>query len=912
MLSVAVALSLSSLLGGLDHGVGHAVGRGTDRASGAGRPAAAASADAKPAQGARPVAMPDSWLSATGARITFAPRLHEALRANQPERASLVVPVAGAGDLALSLRRFRAVAPDARVEIGSGKRAPSALLDATLRGVVHFEGAVDGYPNSSCYLAFGATGAAGWIDLGDGHGHFTLQGAGSSPDRTGLIAGEAAFVRTNGTSAPEVPACGGALGHDHGGEGGTAGIGDIPPGVRKVVELAVDSDYEFYAIFGDAAAATEYVAALNGAVSAIYRRDCDATIVTKYLRLQNDPADLFNEPDPLGPFRDHWAPLAEPSRDLFTLYTGRRNLPYGGVAWLNAACGDYGFSVNGYLIGAFTDAVETNPGNWDINVVAHEFGHNLGTRHTHDYALDACASGAVQRGTIMSYCHVVQGASANIDLRFHRGTVEPIETFMAQAACLASDCDDDGVMDGDEITANPALDTNGDGILDACQDCNGNGMPDPVEIALELVGDSDGDGLPDPCERDCDGDGVADSLEISLDPALDSDGDMRLDACQPDCNGNGVADAVEINADMTLDRSRDGRIDACEDCDGDGVPDFAELKGSRSRWVASSADSLLRELDPRSGVVRRTVACGATPPNDLAIGVDGRLHAAVGNRVWALDRVNDTAATQWSVALATTVRGLAVAPDGRLAALLSNGRIDLLAADGTIASTFVAAGLATNARDIVFRTLPDGTRDALVSHDAGVIARYPWPGGAGRVLATAPTGERALRGMHALSDGSFLVISSEARGIFRYGASGARVGAWSVESGSLLIAPHSLCDAGDGRTILATAGSSSSTVNGYNAASGYLERTFRVYPTDAPGATAIVVAPPSTSDANGNLVPDECEPVAGDLNGDGAVNGADLAALLAAWGECGGCAADLDGNGSVGASDLAILLAAWR
>jgi hypothetical protein len=52
--------------------------------------------------------------------------------------------------------------------------------------------------------------------------------------------------------------------------------------------------------------------------------------------------------------------------------------------------------------------------------------------------------------------------------------------------------------------------------------------------------------------------------------------------------------------------------------------------------------------------------------------------------------------------------------------------------------------------------------------------------------------------------------------------------------------------------------------------------------------------------------------VVGDLNGDGAVNGADLAALLAAWGPCDGCAADLNGDGGVGAADLAILLAAWR
>ncbi|MEE2681021.1 MAG: glycosyl hydrolase family 18 protein [Planctomycetota bacterium] len=47
-----------------------------------------------------------------------------------------------------------------------------------------------------------------------------------------------------------------------------------------------------------------------------------------------------------------------------------------------------------------------------------------------------------------------------------------------------------------------------------------------------------------------------------------------------------------------------------------------------------------------------------------------------------------------------------------------------------------------------------------------------------------------------------------------------------------------------------------------------------------------------------------------DLSGDGAVDGADLAMLLAAWGS-GDPAFDLDGDGSVAGGDLTILLAAW-
>jgi hypothetical protein len=76
---------------------------------------------------------------------------------------------------------------------------------------------------------------------------------------------------------------------------------------------------------------------------------------------------------------------------------------------------------------------------------------------------------------------------------------------------------------------------------------------------------------------------------------------------------------------------------------------------------------------------------------------------------------------------------------------------------------------------------------------------------------------------------------------------------------------------------------------------------------NAGGASDVYVSRVNSDGTIGNPV------VIGDLNGDGIVDGSDLAALLGAWGTCPGspCPADLNGDGTVDGSDLAALLGHW-
>jgi hypothetical protein len=52
-----------------------------------------------------------------------------------------------------------------------------------------------------------------------------------------------------------------------------------------------------------------------------------------------------------------------------------------------------------------------------------------------------------------------------------------------------------------------------------------------------------------------------------------------------------------------------------------------------------------------------------------------------------------------------------------------------------------------------------------------------------------------------------------------------------------------------------------------------------------------------------------CNANPADLNGDGAVSGADLGLMLAGWGLAG--PTDLNGSGTTDGADLGLLLSAW-
>jgi hypothetical protein len=145
------------------------------------------------------------------------------------------------------------------------------------------------------------------------------------------------------------------------------------------------------------------------------------------------------------------------------------------------------------------------------------------------------------------------------------------------AFSIDPDSDDDGLLDGTELTGTNPTDPNDpdsddDGLLDGEEDANHNGGLDPGETNPNDA-DSDDDGLldgievtganpTDPLDPDSDDDGLLDGVEDAnhngqLDPG-------ETDPNNPDTDGDGLSDGIEVGL---------GSDPTDPDSDDDGIPD---------------------------------------------------------------------------------------------------------------------------------------------------------------------------------------------------------------------------------------------------------------------------------------------------------------------------------------------------
>ena len=418
------------------------------------------------------------------------------------------------------------------------------------------------------------------------------------------------------------------------------------------------------------------------------------------------------------------------------------------------------------------------------------------------------------------------------------------------------DCDGNGVNDEAQIAANPALDCDYDGVLNAC------------EIAAG-AGDCDGNGVPDACQQDALARawGAGEPGEIG--------GNNKGQSTVP----AGLSGVAEIGAGYahSLARRLDGTIVAWGS-NSEGQISVPAGLGPVVRITAGSFHSLaIRQIGTVAALGRNSSNQCDVPPT-LGVVID----IAAGN-AHSMTLKPDGSVVCWgqnSAGQSAVPAGLAGVADiaaGYLhsTALRSNGTV-VAWGDNTYGQSTVPAGLAgvTKIATSGYHTLAlrsNGTVTAWGMNSFGQCAPPPDLG----VVAEIGTGM-----LHSLA----------------IGADGS-VRAWGRND--------------DGQCNVPTGIVGARTIAGGPHHSLVFTSVSQLADCDGDGVSNACEIDAGAVDSNGNGVPDSCEALIGDLDGNGVVAAPDLAILLINWGGSGAANGDLNGSGSIDAADLAALLINW-
>ena len=779
-----------------------------------------------------------------------------------PSKLVMAWPINQVEYLTLELDRFEVTTPQTRfvTVTDAGEVAVPAPEVVLLRGQVRDEG------GSRALVALtGNGGGNGYVTLASGE-RYILSTAPSLARSRGVRG--LTIHRASGLGVlPDVPCI--------------CGVDDLPSledfearveertgpllGGPRVAVVAVDADQSYANLFSNPIEPHSYVVQVIGAVSDIYMRDFDVKLQLGLVRIWLFGNEPFSAADLYG-FRNYWETEDDPTPyDLIHLFSGRRDLPYGGIAFLSGVCTGSAYGISGYLLGSFPTPVDgPDLGNWDLVVSAHEMGHNMGSPHTHDGfvpPIDQCGDGIYSRGTLMSYCHTGPGGLLNIDLRFHARVQDLVTTDVEQVGCLWYDCNDNNVDDIDDISTGTSSDTNGNGIPDECEDCNENGVLDDADV-LAGAPDVDANGIPDECQADCDSDGVPDEHQIALELAPDENGNLVPDGCEPDCNDNGTPDFVEIAADGDLDIDRNGGLDACQDCNGNGTTDWIDVEREFNVYVGELSD-FIREYHAVSGVPIQNLAAGVViDPYDLVFGPDRQLYvASFGNdRIVRID-VDTGAAADFVPSGSGGLQGpagLTFGPNGNLF-VSSNSTSSVIEYDGGtggLVGTFAASGSGGLAGPYGLEFGPNG--NLFVTSSNNSVLEYSGVDGSfvDTYVSLGSGGLNGPRGIAFKPDGNLLVASHYTHEVLEYDSTG---GFSSVFSGEYWAAGVWGVRIGPNGNVFVVQHSRPTRVTEYHVNAGRYVRSFIRGDSGLVAPTGLAFRPASPSDCNLNHLPDTCD-----------------------------------------------------
>ncbi len=423
----------------------------------------------------------------------------------------------------LDLKRFEVWGPDAVVEVDGQRVTPPSTA--------YFRGKVAGDDGSVAVVSVRESGEVqGMVQKG---GHSWLIGKGRNHKS----------LHSRSTDDSELPPfeCGN---DDAFSAEELLGVDEPAPAMltsgtvldqTHVATIALDSDYEYYAKFGNVTNALDYMGDLIGYADVTYSREINTDMQIGFSRLWtggagSDPwtalacvdanGDGISDVTPCGTsgalteFRNYWnANMTGVNRTLAHMLSGKGL--GGGIAYVGVLCQNYStskgstsdYGVSASLGGTFVwDGDQThNPSNvvWDIVVTQHEIGHNFNSPHTHDYCnignsalpIDNCYAGCQAgatvalptcsqptprfttgggAGTIMSYCHLRSGGYGNIAMTFGEG--HTCGTLPGREADRMSAFVTTRASTYPTCFAPTSAPTCGNGLLDSGEQCDGTNL----------------------------------------------------------------------------------------------------------------------------------------------------------------------------------------------------------------------------------------------------------------------------------------------------------------------------------------------------------------------------------------------------------------------------------------------------
>ncbi|AWA29384.1 hypothetical protein HYN48_04395 [Flavobacterium magnum] len=226
------------------------------------------------------------------------------------------------------------------------------------------------------------------------------------------------------------------------------------PQTVKCVSMYFEMDYNLYQSNGsNAFANANWMMGLFNNVQTLYANETvNIAFKALYMWTTPDPytgSDSSDYKDQFGSLRPNF------DGDVGSLI-GIDPGGLGGVAAsIGGICSDLNYSYS-----------DVDPGyqdvptySWTVNVVTHENGHVLGSRHTHacvwngnntsidscaGYVEGGCAMGPIPasnvKGTMMSYCHLVSGVGIAFSNGFGPQPSAAVVNFVNASSCLSSGC----------------------------------------------------------------------------------------------------------------------------------------------------------------------------------------------------------------------------------------------------------------------------------------------------------------------------------------------------------------------------------------------------------------------------------------------------------------------------------------